>query len=141
MFLARQVGTDRVCGMDEFCVEVVNVAEEAEHLKEAAKAAAKPNEKEGDEEQADFVLGIPCHVQVKSRLWCCHRSTGPRVCSKLIIGRETCQTRVFGETVHSSNVRNTLSLPEDFIPMLLDATPRLRLRTYILIAGPRRLFC
>ena len=50
--------------MDEFRVEVVNVAEEAERLKEAAKEAAKSKDKEGDEKEADIHPGIPCHIQV-----------------------------------------------------------------------------
>eukprot|EP00904_Undaria_pinnatifida_P003126 jgi/Undpi1/12814/HiC_scaffold_7.g02481.m1 len=58
-----KIGTDRVCGMDEFRVEVVNVAEEAERLKEAAKEAAKSKDKEGDEKEADIHPGIPCHIQ------------------------------------------------------------------------------
>lgn len=59
------MGTDRVCGMDEFRVEVVNVAEEAERLKEAAKAAAKSKDKEGDEDEEEKVApGIPCEIQV-----------------------------------------------------------------------------
>ena len=62
-----QIGTDRVCGMDEFRVEVVNIAEEAERLKEAAKEAAKAKDKdnEGDEKEAETLPGIPCHIQVK----------------------------------------------------------------------------
>lgn len=59
-----QIGNDRVCGMDEFRVEVVNVAEEAERLKEAAKAAAKSKDKEGEEEEEEVVPGIPSSIQV-----------------------------------------------------------------------------
>lgn len=64
-----QFGTDRVCGMDEFRVEVVNIAEEEERLKEAAKEAArsKDKDKEGDETEAETHSGIPCHIQVKLR--------------------------------------------------------------------------
>lgn len=60
------MGTDRVCGMDEFRVEVVNVAEEAERLKVAAKAATA-KDKDGDEGKEEEVPTIPCDVQVKTR--------------------------------------------------------------------------
>lgn len=62
-----QLGTDRVCGMDEFRVEVVNIAEEEERLKEEAKEAAKSKDKDkdDDEKEAETHSGIPCHVQVK----------------------------------------------------------------------------
>lgn len=50
--------------MDEFRVEVVNVAEEAERLKEAAKAAAKSKDKEGEEEEEEVVPGIASSIQV-----------------------------------------------------------------------------
>lgn len=63
------MGTDRVCGMDEFRVEVINTAEEAERLKEAAKAAAKSKDKEGEEEETEIVPSIPCNIQV-SKLKC-----------------------------------------------------------------------
>lgn len=51
--------------MDEFRVEVINVAEETERLKEAAKAAAKSKDDDGAEEEAEVVKGVPCHIQVK----------------------------------------------------------------------------
>ncbi|CBJ30911.1 Dynein heavy chain family dynein heavy chain [Ectocarpus siliculosus] len=64
MIQARdKIGNDRVCGMDEFRVEVVNVAEEAERLKEAAKAAAKSKDKEGEEEEEEVVPGIASSIQ------------------------------------------------------------------------------
>ncbi|CAB1113053.1 unnamed protein product [Ectocarpus sp. CCAP 1310/34] len=64
MIQARdKIGNDRVCGMDEFRVEVVNVAEEAERLKEAAKAAAKSKDKEGEEEEEEVVPGIAASIQ------------------------------------------------------------------------------
>lgn len=62
------MGTDRVCGMDEFRVEVVNIAEEAERLKEAAKVAAKSKDKEGEEQEVEVVPSIPCNIQVKTTL-------------------------------------------------------------------------
>lgn len=62
------MGTDRVCGMDEFCVEVVNIAEEAECLKEAAKAAAKSKDKEGAEEETEIISSIPCTIQVSTQI-------------------------------------------------------------------------
>lgn len=58
------MGIDRVCGMDEFRVEVVNVAEEAERVKEAAKAAAKSKDKEMEEEEINVVPSFPCTIQV-----------------------------------------------------------------------------
>lgn len=61
------MGTDRVCGMDEFRVEVVNIAEEAERLNEAAKVAAKSKDHE-EEEDAGVVPSIPCNIQVKNTL-------------------------------------------------------------------------
>eukprot|EP00903_Cladosiphon_okamuranus_P015249 g14093.t1 len=64
MIQARdKMGTDRVCGMDEFRVEVINIAEETERLKEAGKAAAKSKEKEGEEEETEVVPSIPCNIQ------------------------------------------------------------------------------
>lgn len=60
------MGTDRVCGLDEFRVEVINIAEEAERLKEAAKAAAKSKDKEGEEEETDIIPSIPCNIQVST---------------------------------------------------------------------------
>ncbi len=54
--------------MDEFRVEVVNVAEEAERVKEAAKAAAKSKDKETDEEETNVVPSIPCTIQVNDIL-------------------------------------------------------------------------
>lgn len=52
--------------MDEFRVQVVNIAEEAERLKEAEKEAAKSKDKdkEADEKEAETHPGIPCHIQV-----------------------------------------------------------------------------
>lgn len=58
------MGTDRVCGMDEFRVEVANVAEEAERLKEAAKTAAKSKDEGEQEEEMETVPSIPCNIQV-----------------------------------------------------------------------------
>lgn len=58
------MGIDRVCGMDEFRVEVVNIAEEAERVKEAAKAAAKSKDKDVEEEEID-VPSIACNIQVQ----------------------------------------------------------------------------
>lgn len=58
------MGTDRVCGMDEFRVEVINIAEEAERLKEAAKVAVKSRDKEEEEEETEIVSRIPCNIQV-----------------------------------------------------------------------------
>lgn len=60
------MGTDRVCGMDEFRVEVTNIAEEAERLKEAAKTAAKSKDKEGEEEEPEVIPSIPCNIQVST---------------------------------------------------------------------------
>lgn len=60
------MGTDRVCGMDEFRVEAINIAEEAERLKEAAKAAAKSKDEEEEEEETEIVPSIPCSIQVST---------------------------------------------------------------------------
>lgn len=50
--------------MDEFLVEVINVDEEVERLKEAAKAAQN-NKDKGDEEGVEAPSGsIPCTTQV-----------------------------------------------------------------------------
>lgn len=55
--------------MDEFRVEVVNVAEEEERLKETAKKAAKSKDKEAEnEEEEDVAPTIPCHTQVQTNL-------------------------------------------------------------------------
>lgn len=71
------MGTDRVCGMDEFRVEVVNIAEEAECLKEAAKAAATSKDKEGEEEETEIIPSIPSNIQVNT----CNHGSVPRLVS------------------------------------------------------------
>lgn len=51
--------------MDEFRVEVVNIEEETERLKEAANAALKAKDKDGDEEETVSSSSIPCTIQVR----------------------------------------------------------------------------
>lgn len=59
-----------MCGMDEFRVDVVNIAEEAQRLKEAAKTATKSKDVEGDEEEGEVVPALPCNI--KARPKCTH---------------------------------------------------------------------
>ena len=61
------MGTNRVCGMDEFRVEVVNIAQEAERQQQAAKAESSASTTKEEEEAC--VEGIPCHVQVHVCWW------------------------------------------------------------------------
>lgn len=57
----EQTGTDRVCGMDEFHVEVVDIAQEAEQLKMKAEASkTSPDEVE----EVGCVETLPCHIEV-----------------------------------------------------------------------------
>lgn len=57
--------------MDEFRVQVVDVAEEAERLKNAAKEAVKAKDKdkddEGGEEEMEATPSIDSHIQVKTQ--------------------------------------------------------------------------
>lgn len=51
--------------MDEFRVEVVNIAEEAQRLKEEAKTAAKSQDVEGGEEEGEVVPSLPCNIKAR----------------------------------------------------------------------------
>lgn len=53
-----------MCGMDEFRVDVIDVHEEAEHLEQAGKAALKPKDMNGDDEEGVLVGSVPCSIVV-----------------------------------------------------------------------------